>query len=176
MVKSNYSKTWKGSVQPRKQRKYTYNAPLHIKQKKLYVHLSPALRQKYGIRNIRVRAGDKVKVLRGQFRKKDGKVERVSLKDAKIFVAGMEYVKKEGSKVAVPLEPSNMMIVDLILDDKKRKQKLVNNKESNKENSVGKDAATTKSVSESASKEVKKTSEVKSGVTEKKEHEKNDRR
>ena len=124
MVKNNFSKGWNRSIQPRKQRKYRYNVPLHLKQSMLGVHLSADLRKKYGKRTIRVRKGDKVRILRGQFKRKEGKVERVDVKKEKVFVTGIEIVKKEGAKILHPLVPSNLMIIEMNLDDKKRKQKL----------------------------------------------------
>lgn len=142
MTQTAFATTWKGSIQPRKQRKYSYNAPLHVKQKSLHVHLSADLRKKHGLRNIQVKVGDKVRVLRGQYRKKEGKVERVSLKKTKVNVTGLEYVKKAGAKINVGFNPSNLMIIDLDLGDRKRKQiveragkngkKLVNKTETSK--------------------------------------------
>ncbi len=124
MVKRLFSTSWKRSTQPRKQRKYRYNAPLHVKQKMLHVHLSPSLRSVYGTRQLQVRKGDKVRILRGQFRKKEGKVERVNLKRERVFVHGVELVKHDGTKVLYPLAPSNLLLIDLDLGDKKRKAKL----------------------------------------------------
>lgn len=128
MVKSAFSTAWKSSTQPRKQRKYVFNAPLHLRQKFVHSHLSPELRTKYGTRNTQLKVGDKVKVLRGQFKNKEGKVERVDLKDGKMFVTGVDYAKKNGSKVMFGLRPSNVMIIELQLADKKRKAKLEGNK------------------------------------------------
>ncbi|HLC90595.1 MAG TPA: 50S ribosomal protein L24 [Candidatus Nanoarchaeia archaeon] len=108
----------------RKQRKYRYNAPLHIKQKMLSAHLSKELRTKYGTRNIPVRKGDTVKVSRGQFKKKQGKVERVILKQERVFVAGIETIKRDGSKVLFPLNASNLIIIEVEMSDKRRKEKL----------------------------------------------------
>src|SRR3989344_8459111 len=119
--KNVFSTAWNKSTQPRKQRRYRYTAPLHIQQKYVHVHLSSPLRKKYGVRNIQVRKGDKVKIARGQFSGKEGKVERVHLKRGVIFVNGIETVKKEGSKVFLPLQPSNVIIIELDLNDKKRK-------------------------------------------------------
>ena len=119
-----FSTAWKSSTQPRKQRKYTYPPPLHIKQKFLHVHLSSELRQKYGHRNAQIKKGDKIKVLRGNFAKKEGRVERVLLKLGKVFVNGVEIIRKNGTKVPFPLHPSNLLIVELELNDKKRKAKL----------------------------------------------------
>ena len=124
MVKTSFTKSWKSSTQPRKQRKYRHNANLHNRQKMLHVHLSSELKKKYGFRNVQIKKGDKVKILRGQHKKKEGKVERVSLKQEHVYVTGVELIKKEGTKMNVPLSPSNLMITELNLDDKKRKSKL----------------------------------------------------
>ncbi len=123
-MKAKWKSCWKSSKQVRKQRKYRYNAPLHVKQKFMRSHLSRELRKKYGVRSVRVRAGDKVKVLRGQFKKKSGKVERVDLKYGKLYVTGVEMLKKDGSKTLYPVDPSNVMIEELDLNDKMRRQKL----------------------------------------------------
>jgi large subunit ribosomal protein L24 len=124
MVKTSFAKTWNKSTQPRKQRKYRYNAPLHVKQKMVHVHLSTELRKKYNFRNVQLKAGDKIKVLRGKFAKKEGKVDKISLKNEKVYVAGIETIKKEGTKLPIALNPTNLMIIELDLSDKKRKQKL----------------------------------------------------
>ena len=119
-MKGSYSPSWKSSTKPNKQRKFRFNAPLHIKGNFLNVHLSKELRQKYGSRALRVRVGDRVKVMRGQFKKQEGKVEDVDLKKTIIFVAKIEHTKRDGTKARHPLDPSNLMIVELNTDDKKR--------------------------------------------------------
>lgn len=111
---------WKRSKQPRKQRKYRYNAPLHIKSKFLASHLSKELRKKYNKRNATVRKGDKIKILRGQFKGKVGKIDRVDLKRTKVYITGIEIAKKDGTKTFYPIHPSNLLITELNLDDKKR--------------------------------------------------------
>ena len=122
-------KNWIRSKKPRKQRKYVYNAPLHIQQKLVKVHLSPELRKKYGKRNVGIRREDKVKILRGQFKGKTGKVERVEVKVPKIFVTGIEFLKKDGSKALYPINPSNIIIEELHMDDKRRIKKTESKKE-----------------------------------------------
>lgn len=114
------NKSWKSSKSPRKQRKFLFNAPLHLKNKMIGSHLSKELRTKHKKRSIRVRTGDKVKVLRGQFKKKIGKVERIDTKKSKAYITGIETVKKDGSKALHPIHSSNLMITDLNLSDKKR--------------------------------------------------------
>ncbi|MDD5087106.1 MAG: 50S ribosomal protein L24 [Candidatus Nanoarchaeia archaeon] len=123
-MKKKFSREWGKSKQPRKQRKYAYNAPKNIKSKFLNAHLSKELAKKYKIRSLRVKKGDKVKIMRGQFRKKTGKIEKISLKNSKVYVNGIEMIKKDGTKVLYPIHPSNILITELNLDDKKRAEKL----------------------------------------------------
>lgn len=121
---SDFSSAWKASSKPRKQRKYKIGAPLHIRQKFVHAHLSKDLKEKYGKRNIGMRKGDKVRVLTGKFRKHEGKVEEINLKRANIFVNGIETAKRDGTKKMLALHPSNVMIIELNLDDKVRQKTL----------------------------------------------------
>ncbi len=124
MQMKQFSTSWKESTQVRKQRKYRFNAPKHIKSKFLSAHLSKELRQKYGIRSIRARKGDSVKIVRGQFRGKTGKIDRVDLNKESLFITGIEEIKKDGSKRMLPIRASKAIITELSFDDKKRKKKL----------------------------------------------------
>lgn len=120
MTKQKFSSNWKSSKKPKKQRKYRYNAPLHIKSKFLNVHLSKQLREKYKKRSIRVKKGDKIKILKGQFKNKEGNIDRVLLKKTRVIVQGIEITKKDGTKTTYPIHPSNIMIIELNLEDKQR--------------------------------------------------------
>jgi len=114
-----WSPKWKSSKSPRKQRKYRYNAPLHVKRKFLSVHLSKELRQKYGKRALPVRKGDEVVVLRGKYKKMSGKVSKVDVKEGKVYIEGITRKKVAGTEILVNFEPSNLMITNLY-EDKKR--------------------------------------------------------
>ena len=138
MVKASFATSWKASTQPRKQRKYRANAPLHLKANFVHVHLSPQLREKYSKRNVQIHTGDKVKIMKGQFKKQEGKVERVDLKRELVYVTGMENIKIDGNKVLAPLTPSNLMIIELDTSDKKRKEKLGSKDKETKEVKVTK--------------------------------------
>lgn len=119
-MKTKFSSSWVKSKQPRKQRKYRYNAPLHIKQKFVGAHLSKELHKKYSKRSMNVRKGDSVKIMRGQFKNKTGKVEEVNLKKTLTYVSGIEIAKRDGTKARFPIHPSNLMITELNMDDKMR--------------------------------------------------------
>ncbi|MDO8459843.1 MAG: 50S ribosomal protein L24 [Nanoarchaeota archaeon] len=119
-MKSSFSTAWLSSKQPRKQRKYRYNAPLHIKHKFLSAHLSKELRKKYGKRSLPLRKGDDVLVMRGSFKKKKGKLAIINLKNTKVAIEGIQRTKKDGTKVNVYFHPSILQIQSLNLDDRKR--------------------------------------------------------
>ncbi len=121
-MKAKFVNTWNRSKQPRKQRKYRANAPLHIKRKLLSAHLSKELRKKYNKRSLSLRKGDKVRVLVGDFKGKTGVIESIDLRKEKVLVRGIEVVKKDGTKVMRPINPSNLEIIELNLDDNKRKK------------------------------------------------------
>jgi len=123
-MKQKFSHSWISSRQPRKQRKYQHNAPLNILHNLLSAHLSKELRKKYSIRNIQLRKGDSIKICRGQFKKRLGKIERILLKKHKVHVSGIEHAKKSGEKSFYPIHPSNLVITELNLDDKRRVEKL----------------------------------------------------
>jgi large subunit ribosomal protein L24 len=123
-MKKEFSNAWVGSRQPRKQRKYLANAPIHIRHKLMSAHLSKELRKKYGKRNFPLRKGDTVKVMRGEYKKKTGKIEEVNMRKLKILLEGVYTSKKDGTKVKVYFQPSNLLITELITDDKKRTESL----------------------------------------------------
>ena len=87
-------------------------------------HLSKDLIKSYKTRSVKIRTGDKVKVLRGQFKKLVGKIARVDVKKTKAYIEGVELTKRDGSKTFYPIHPSNLLVLELNLSDQKRKQKL----------------------------------------------------
>jgi len=117
---SNWSKSWRRSKQPRKQRKYLLNAPVHIRRKIMSVMLNKEIRELIGVRNIPIRVGDYVKILRGRFRGVEGLVIKVDSKRYRIFVENAKYTTKTGKEVYYPIHYSKVMIMKLNLSDKKR--------------------------------------------------------
>lgn len=119
-MKKKFSPKWKASKQPRKQRKYRANAPLHAKRKMLGAHLSKELRKKYQTRTAVLRKDDVVRVMRGAFKKRQGKILSVNMKKEIVYIEGLQKTRKDGTKVNVPFRASNMLIITLISEDKKR--------------------------------------------------------
>ena len=126
-MKNKFSNKWKESKQPRKQRKYKANASLHLRKKFVNVNLSKELRKKYpkeghkypeeghkqNKRNIQIHKGDKVKIMRGEFRGETGKVLEVNIKKSVVVIEGIQAKKQDGSKVNLKLQPSNLQIIEL---------------------------------------------------------------
>lgn len=124
-MKKEFSIHWRKSKQRRKQRKYLANAPLFMHHIKLSAHLSKDLRKKYGRRSFPLRKGDEVKIMRGTYKKKTGKITVVNVKKMKVAIEGIQGKKKDGAKVNLFFEPSNLMINELNLDDKRRLESLM---------------------------------------------------
>lgn len=117
-----FSRAWISSRQPRKQRKYRYHAPLHIRQKLVSAHLAEGLIKEYKSRSIAARKGDEVIIMRGEFRGKTGKITDVNLKKLKLSVDVAKRKKVSGQEVQVAIDPSNVKITKLNLEDKHRKE------------------------------------------------------
>jgi large subunit ribosomal protein L24 len=120
-MKKEFSTHWKSSRQPRKQRKYLANAPLHLRKKFVSINLSKELRKKEGKRNLPAKKGDKVKIFSGKFKGKTGKILEVNLKTSKIIVENIQVKKQDGSKANIKLQPSNLQIIEMA--ERKIKQK-----------------------------------------------------
>ena len=115
-----HSTNWKSSTKPKNQRKYRFNAPLHLRGNFLKAHLSDELSKKFDKRNFRLKTGDKIKVMKGIFAGKTGKVEKIDTKKVKAYIEGIEIKKIDGTKVRVSIAIPNLMITELNLKDKKR--------------------------------------------------------
>jgi large subunit ribosomal protein L24 len=124
IMKTEWSSKWKASKQPRKQRKYRANAPLHTRHKFVSARLSKDLKIQMGKRSMPLRKGDEVKIMNGSSKKSTGSVSRVDLSSLKVYVEGITVKKVDSSEVSRALEPSNLMITKLNMDDKMRRKQM----------------------------------------------------
>ncbi len=131
-----FSSKWKASKRPGKQRKYRGNLPLHQRKKLVNANLSKELRAKYKKRSMSIKKGFTVKIMKGKFKKKQGKVSKVNLKKLQIIVEGIQIKKLDGSKANFPLRASNLQIVKLESDEVQktevRKEEVKNKKTKDK--------------------------------------------
>jgi large subunit ribosomal protein L24 len=94
--------------------------PKHLTERRLRSPLSRALREKFGRRNLRVIAGDTIKVIRGEYSGIEGKVEKVNMKRGSLAIEGIQREKVRGGNVKVEINSTNVVITDLDLGDKNR--------------------------------------------------------
>ena len=92
-------------MKPDLERKRYYDAPLHIRKHHLHVHLSKDLRSKLKTprRALLVRKGDTVRIMRGKWKGREGKVVKVSTVKRKVYVEGITSRSARGREVLVAL-------------------------------------------------------------------------
>jgi large subunit ribosomal protein L24 len=128
------------SSQPRKQRKAMYDAPHHVNRKAMASHLSEELLLKYNRRSLTVIKGDEVKMMRGDWKGTSGKVLTIDARFRKVTVDGVTNKKADGTEVPLPVDPSNLLITKLNLEDNRRRSKLEATEEATKMGTDGKKA------------------------------------
>lgn len=111
-------------TKPTTQRKKLFQAPAHIRYKQFSAPLSPDLKKKHGTNAVPVKVGDTVRIMRGDRRGFEGKVNKVSRSKYRIFVEGVTRTKVDGSAIQIPIHPSKAMIINLEVGDKWRRKVL----------------------------------------------------
>jgi ribosomal protein uL24 len=102
-------------MKPDTERKKYHTEKLHKRKKRMNVHLSKELRSKLKSkkRAILLHSGDTVKIMRGPKKGKEAKVSRVSTSKRKVYLEGVMATNARKKEVAVPLEPSNLLLMAL---------------------------------------------------------------
>src|SRR3712207_14370 len=98
--------------------------PKHRRDKMVGAVMEDSLREQYGRKNIRVIKGDSVRVMRGEYKGVEGKVEKVNTEHATFHIEGIQREKIRGGQVKVPVHSSNVMVISLNLEDNYRSTKL----------------------------------------------------
>ena len=143
--------------------KQIYYATLKTSSKQLCSILSKNLRKKYGKKSVRVKEGDSVKVIRGEFTGVDGKVTDVSAADNGLTIEGVKKEKLKGEKYDVFIHTSNIVVTGLNTDDKWRINKLEGKNvraarpETDKKEMVDKETVKEKKESSSKKENIQKT-------------------
>ena len=119
----NWSKSWKSSTDPSKQRKYRRNAPQHVKDNLVSANLSHELRDELETRSLQLNLGDRVQVTRGDFKGSSGIISNINREDQKVYINGLEVERQDGSTSQVPFRPSNLQIQALNLENIERIEK-----------------------------------------------------
>ncbi|CAE7210340.1 RPL26L1 [Symbiodinium sp. CCMP2592] len=100
----------------RKNRKAYFTAPSHIRRVLMSAPLSKDLRTKYNVRAVPIRRDDEVRIVRGHYNDREGKVTQVYRKKFRIHVERVTRDKANGQPVPIPIHPSKVEITKLKLD------------------------------------------------------------
>jgi len=114
------------SSKPRVQRKRAANAPLHTRRAATAAHLDPKFHERSKARMPRavtVRKGDSVRIMRGDFRGREGTVVSVDSVRGTVVIEGITIEKTDEKKVARPVHASNLMITKLDETDPRRRER-----------------------------------------------------
>jgi len=109
-------------TKPGIQRKRLFQASLNQRYKHFSAPLSAELKKSRGTNSLPVRAGDTVKVVRGDKKGIEGKVSKVDKKKYRISIEGVTRDKVDGTAIPVLIHPSKVILVNLNLDDKWRRK------------------------------------------------------
>ena len=131
------------TTQPRKQRKRLRQAPLHKRYKRFSAPLSPKLKASRNTSSVPVRTGDTVQITTGDRKGVEGKVTGVDRREYRVFVEGATREKVDGTTVPLSIHPSKVMITQLNLDDKWRRETLKRKGTSKKTEKVSETASKT---------------------------------
>jgi len=115
-----YKDSWEGSSKPSKQRKHRRNAPYHQRDRFVSAHLSEELQESVGTRTLPIVEGDKAEIMRGDWADLTGTVESVDRDQYKVYLEGIERESVDGTENRVALEPSNLRLTKLNLEDERR--------------------------------------------------------
>jgi len=104
----------------RKSRKAHFSAPSSVRRKIMSSALSKELRGKYNTRSIPIRKDDEVRIVRGKYKGREGKVTQVYRKKWVIHVDRVQRDKSNGATTPIGVHPSNVVVTLLKLDKDRR--------------------------------------------------------
>jgi large subunit ribosomal protein L24 len=111
-------------TKPSTRRKNLFQAPKHRRHKQFSASLSSDLKGQHGVNAFPVKTGDTVRVTRGDRAGFEGKITSVNRNKYRIFVEGVTREKVDGTAIPIPIHPSKVMIINLNMDDKRRRERL----------------------------------------------------
>jgi large subunit ribosomal protein L24 len=85
-------------------------------------HLSRDLRAKYGFRSLPVRTGDRVLILKGDYKGVEGDVSRVDRERGRVYVSGIYRENARGEQRLVPIPVNSVILVKIDEKDKWRQR------------------------------------------------------
>ena len=109
------------SSQARKTRKQFFNATKVQKHINPSAPLSNDLQKEQGIKRLPVRRDDEVKLVRGKYENRAGRITAVNLRAMTINIDGLNVENRPNGAVPIPVHPSNVVITKLKIDNYRKK-------------------------------------------------------
>jgi large subunit ribosomal protein L24 len=106
----------------------------HVRDAMICSSLADNLREQYARNSVRVKKGDNVRVMRGEYSGIEGKIEKVNTLRGTLAIEGVQREKVRGGNVKVQIHASNVQVIGLNLEDKLRENSLRGNENTEKEN------------------------------------------
>eukprot|EP00693_Jakoba_libera_P002704 EC692746.1.p1 GENE.EC692746.1~~EC692746.1.p1 ORF type:complete len:165 (+),score=84.86 EC692746.1:63-497(+) len=106
----------------RKSRKAHFGAPSSERRRIMSARLDKSLRTKYNVKTVPLRKDDEVRVVRGTHKSEAGKVICCYRKHLVIHIERLTTDKLNGQQVPIPIDPSNVVITKLKMDNNNRRQ------------------------------------------------------
>jgi large subunit ribosomal protein L24 len=100
-------------------------------------NLSDNLKKQYNKKSTSVVKGDTVRIMRGEYKGVEGKVEKINTNKGKLSIEGVQREKIKGGQVKVLINASNVKISSLNMDDNYRKNKFENKEQINNSRKQG---------------------------------------
>ncbi|EIN07256.1 ribosomal protein L24 [Punctularia strigosozonata HHB-11173 SS5] len=104
----------------RKSHKAHFGAPSSVRRKIMSAPLSKELRGKHNTRSIPIRKDDEVRIVRGKYKGREGKVTQVYRKKWVIYVDRVQRDKSNGATASIGIHPSKVVVTTLKLDKDRR--------------------------------------------------------
>ena len=104
--------------------KLYFNTSNNTISKRLSARVSTDLIEKYSRKTIRIRIGDTVKILTGQYKNIEGKITHIYTNENKISIEGVTREKLTGGTTPIKIHSSNVLITGLELNEKSRQEML----------------------------------------------------
>ncbi|EJD02408.1 ribosomal protein L24 [Fomitiporia mediterranea MF3/22] len=108
------------SASRRKSRKAHFSAPSSVRRKIMSSALAKDLRAKYNTRSIPIRKDDEVRIVRGKYKGREGKVTQVYRKKWVIHIDRVQRDKSNGASAPIGIHPSKVVVINIKLDKDRR--------------------------------------------------------
>ncbi|ODQ65450.1 ribosomal protein L24 [Nadsonia fulvescens var. elongata DSM 6958] len=108
------------SCSRRKSRKAHFSAPSSVRRVIMSAPLSKELREQYNVRSMPITKDDEVRIVRGSFKGREGKISQVYRLKWSVQVEKVTKDKANGASVPINLHPSNVVITKLNIDKSRK--------------------------------------------------------